>query len=189
MHNQFKKRKMGLGTELRLQNSFSQTILQQKTKVCYLSPNIVHKRYNYFKAVIVFSKYCYKLADRVCGFTYPLERKLLCVTEHMWLSLKLHARTRKTCNTQNLLRTDSETSINMHKIDIQGDVFRPGGYGALDSEMCCHNSNIHGGNTAITRRHKYPFEAFKIFDVRRRDRISRKWSVLKIGFNWGEIQQ
>jgi len=52
----------------------------------------------------------------------------------------------------------------MHKIDIQDDVFWPEGYGARDSEMCCHNSNIHGGNTAITRRHKYPLDAFKIFD-------------------------
>jgi hypothetical protein len=45
---------MSLGTELRLQNSFSQTILQQKTKVCYLSPNIVNKCYNYVNEVIVF---------------------------------------------------------------------------------------------------------------------------------------
>lgn len=99
----------------------------------------------------------------------------------MWLSLKLTARTRKTCNIQNL-RRDSDTSINMHKTDIQDDVFWPGGYGALDREMCCHNSNIRGGNTAITRRHKYPLDAFKIFDVRRRDRMSRNEVYWKLGF-------
>jgi len=32
--------KVSLRTELRTQNSFSQMLLQQKTKVCDLSPNI-----------------------------------------------------------------------------------------------------------------------------------------------------
>jgi hypothetical protein len=56
MHNQFRKKenKVSLDTELRQQNSFSQIILKQKAKVCYLSPNIVNKCYSYFNAVIAF---------------------------------------------------------------------------------------------------------------------------------------
>ena len=68
----------------------------------------------FFNEVIDFLNNPTSLQTKFAAFTYPVEGQFLRVRERMWQSLKLRARTRKTCNIKKV-RTDSQTSKTLIK--------------------------------------------------------------------------